>query len=259
MRPLVPGISPPWVIAHRGASAEFPENTRAAFDAALKADPDAIELDLQRSRDGVPVVWHDRSLKKLGLPRRRVAGLKAVELERLDAGAWFGAAFAGERIPTLDAVLDRYGGRVTLLLEVKLRGGCPAAARHRQLAVQAAERVAERGLLDRAYLLCFGLSPLLAARERVPGLRCVLNLDDAPRPTAAFRRRVESLYALCFNIRALTPRRVAEAHEMGKPVLTFTCNSAESVAKALAAGADGIISDRPGWLRRHLQEIAGRA
>jgi glycerophosphoryl diester phosphodiesterase len=252
MRPLAPGTRPPWVIAHRGASAEFPENTRAAFDAALKAGPDAIELDLQRSRDGVPVVWHDRTLGKAGRPRRRVAGLTLVELKALDAGAWFGPAFAGERIPTLDEVLEAYGRRAVLLLEIKLRGGARSAAGHRALAEAVAERVAQAGLLDRTFLLCFGLEPLEAARERVPGVRCVLNLDAAPRLTPAFRRRAAFLSALCLNVRALTPGFVARAHALGTPVLTFTCNTPVAVARARRAGVDGVIGDRPGWLRRRL-------
>jgi glycerophosphoryl diester phosphodiesterase len=257
LRPLVPGTRPPWAVAHRGDSAARPENTPAAFDAALAARPDGIELDLQRSRDGVPVVWHDRSLRKLGLPRRRVAGLTVAELHRLDAGAWFDKKFAGQRVPTLDAVLERYGGRTALLLEVKLRGGRPAAMRHRALAEAAAEALEARGLLDAAFLLCFGMGPLEAARARVPGARCVLNLDQAPPRTAAFRRAAEGLAALCVNVRALDARLVAEAHGLGKPVLTFTCNTPEAVDRALSAGADGILSDRPGWLQRRLSGRGG--
>src|SRR5512145_1308110 len=97
-----PRASPvPLVIAHRGASAERPENTIAAFDEALRLGADGIELDVQRARDGVPVVYHDRSLRKAGAGLRRVAALDAGELDRLDAGRWFGGAFRGERIPRL--------------------------------------------------------------------------------------------------------------------------------------------------------------
>jgi len=256
MRPLLPGTHPPWVIAHRGASAERPENTRAAFDLALKAGPEAIELDLQRARDGVPVVWHDRTLRKAGLPRRRVAGLTRAELSALDAGGWFGPAFAGERIPTLEAVLDGYGGRLDLMLEIKLRGGRRSAAGHRALARDVAARVAGRGLTDRTFLLCFGLEVLEAARERVPEARCVWNLDAAPRLTAALKRRIAPLAALCLNVRALTPAFVDRVHGLGKPVLTFTCDTPRDVARALAAGADGIITDRPAWLRDRLGAAA---
>lgn len=253
MRPpaaLAPGMSAPWVIAHRGASADFPDNTRAAFDAALKAGPDAVELDLQRSRDGVAVVWHDRTLKKAGLPRRRVAGLTARELAGLDAGSWFSPAFAGERIPTLDDVLDRYGGRLELMLEIKLRGGLRSAKGHARLAAEVAREVAARGLLERVFLLSFGLYALEAAREAVPEVRCVLNLDRAPRRLPA---GWAPLAALCVNRRALTSRLVAAAHARGKPVLAFTCDTEAEVAGALAAGVDGIVTNRPAWLRRHLQ------
>jgi len=250
---LVPGTTPPWVIGHRGASADFPENTLPAFDAARKAGADAIELDVQRSRDGVAVVWHDRTLRHAGLPLRRVAGLTVAELMQLDAGAAHGAAFRGTRIPTLDDVLGRYGGRLPLLVEVKLRGGRPAMARHRLLAAEVAGTLARRALLDAAFVLSFGAYALEAARRAAPGVRCVLNTDTAPKVGPAFRRRLEGLFAVCLNIRALRADFVRAVHDAGRPVLVFTCDSPKDVDRCLAAGVDGIISNRPAWLRGYLK------
>jgi glycerophosphoryl diester phosphodiesterase len=257
MAPLVPGTTPPWVIGHRGASADFPENTLPAFDAALKAGADAIELDVQRSRDGVAVVWHDRTLRHAGLPLRRVAGLTLAELARLDAGAAHGAArdpaFRGVRIPTLDEVLGRYGGRLPLLIEVKLRGGRPAMERHRALAADVATTLARRGLLNATFVLSFGAYALDAARRAAPGVRCVLNTDTAPRPGPGLRRRLEGLSAICLNIRALLPDFVRAVHDAGRPVLVFTCDTPAEADRCLAAGVDGIISNRPAWLRGYLK------
>ena len=109
---------PAWVIAHRGASKEFPENTLIAFDEALGRGADGIECDLQLSRDGVPVIYHDRTLTRAGGGRKRVSRLDLAQLERLDPGARVDARFRGQHIPTLERLLDRYADKTRLLLEI---------------------------------------------------------------------------------------------------------------------------------------------
>src|SRR5437762_10196522 len=106
-------------IAHRGASGRAPENTHAAFAAALELGVDAIELDCQLSADGVPVVIHDETLERTTSGIGPVRATPWKELACLDAGAWSGAAFAGERIPRLDDVLTQLDGRVVLNVEIK--------------------------------------------------------------------------------------------------------------------------------------------
>jgi len=256
MAALVPGTSPPWVIAHRGASADFPENTVPAFDAALGAGADAIELDVQRSRDGVAMVWHDRTLRHAGLPLRRVAGLTAAELGRLDAGSAHGAPFRGVLMPTLDDVLERYGGKLPLLVEIKLRGGRPAMGRHRTLAAEVAQAVVRRGLLGATFVLSFGDYALAAARSAAPDIRCVLNLDRAPRAGAGLGRRLAGLSGVCLNLRALRPDFVRAVHDLGRPVLVFTCDTPQDADRCLAAGVDGIVTNRPAWLRGYLKAAA---
>ncbi len=246
-------MASPWMIAHRGASADCPENTLVAFDRALTAPIDAIELDLQRSADGVPVVYHDRTLKKLGLPRRRVAGLTLAELQRLDAGSWFDPAFEGTRLTTLDTVLSRYGGKVPLMLEIKQRGGERAAGTHRKLARQVVERVLATGLSDRVFILCFGMDLLHDCIAHAPSLRYVWNLEVPPEMTRKTAARMAPLTALCCRINTLTRRFVAWAHGQGKMVLCYTVNDADAVTRALDAGVDGLISDRPAWLASHMK------
>jgi glycerophosphoryl diester phosphodiesterase len=107
------------VIAHRGAPNHAPENTLAAFDKALALGFPHIELDAQLSADGVPVVFHDDTLERTTDGAGPLAARTLAELKRLDAGAWYGAAFRGERIPTLEEVLVRYRGRAYLHLELK--------------------------------------------------------------------------------------------------------------------------------------------
>jgi glycerophosphoryl diester phosphodiesterase len=99
------------IIAHRGDSANAPENTIAAFDAALSAGFTHFETDAQLSADGQAVVLHDEALGRTNDGRGRAADLTLQQLQQLDAGSWFGAQFAGQRIPALRDVLLRYAGR----------------------------------------------------------------------------------------------------------------------------------------------------
>lgn len=107
------------IIAHRGAPNHAPENTLAAFDKALELGLCHIELDAQLTADGVAVVFHDSVLARTSDGSGPLASHTLAELKRLDAGAWFGEEFRGQRMPTLEEVLTRYQGRAYLHLELK--------------------------------------------------------------------------------------------------------------------------------------------
>lgn len=109
----------PFLWAHRGVSRWTPENTMAAFAAAVTSGADGIELDLHLSSDGVPVVIHDETLERTTDGRGPVAEMTLHQLQQLDAGSWFSPDFAGEPIPTLDNVLATFGGQLRLNLEIK--------------------------------------------------------------------------------------------------------------------------------------------
>jgi glycerophosphoryl diester phosphodiesterase len=115
-----PGSTPtnnPLIVAHRGASAIAPENTLAAFALAMESGADGIELDVRLSRDGVPVVIHDATLRRTGLRPEAVAKLSAEHLATVDVGSWFNQAspqharteYASEHVPPLDQVLRLLG------------------------------------------------------------------------------------------------------------------------------------------------------
>lgn len=107
-------------MAHRGWSGKAPENTMTAIRLAL-AEPAirGIEIDVQLSRDGVPVLIHDFTLERTTTGRGLVMDHTLEELRKLDAGSWFNERFAGERIPTLEEVLQVVKGRCTLNIELK--------------------------------------------------------------------------------------------------------------------------------------------
>src|SRR5207244_7475867 len=116
------------IIAHRGASACAPENTIAAFRAAIDAGADGVEFDVQLARDGVPVVIHDFDLKRTGRRGERVADLTSAELGRVDVGSWFDTvhpeladdSFADQCVPTLRDAL-RVIGRLQGPIYIELK------------------------------------------------------------------------------------------------------------------------------------------
>jgi len=238
---LVAGQPQPWCIAHRGFSASFPENTHAAFEAALAEPIQAMELDIQLSRDRVPVIYHNRTLNMVGGGRRRVHTQTLAGLRAYDFGGWFDAGFEREALALLDEVLGRYGQRTILLLELKVRD--KKRARLEQMMAICIDLVRRHDLAGRCYLLCFD-APLLAyGHSLAPDLRYVLNQD-----AGKFLARAEFLHAYSVAVGGLNAAMVRRAQAAGKPVLTFTCNDEKQLARAMACGVDGIMSNDPHWL-----------
>ena len=126
------------VVAHRGASGAAPENTLAAVRGAIADGADWIEIDVQETADGEVVVIHDRDLMKLAGVGLDTKDATLAELEQIDVGSWFDPVFAGERVPTLRAVLEEARGKAGVVIELKYYG-------HQQ---RLEARVAE--LVDRA-------------------------------------------------------------------------------------------------------------
>src|SRR5207247_1736958 len=109
----------PLIVGHRGAMGYAPENTFASYERAVALGVDAVECDVHLSADGVPVVIHDHTLDRTTDGRGPVRDHTLEQLKRLDAGAWRGAEFAGQRLPTLDELLGWCASRVPLPIELK--------------------------------------------------------------------------------------------------------------------------------------------
>ena len=152
--------------AHRGAMATHPENTLPAFQAAIDAGAHMIEFDVQLTKDNELVVIHDLSVDRTTDGSGRVAGLNFAEIRQLDAGSWKSPEFKGERVPTLDEVLEIMP--VNIWLNIHLKGEDEAGA-------LVAEKVREHNRLHQAFLAC-GAAAAAKAREVVPGIM-ICNMD----------------------------------------------------------------------------------
>jgi glycerophosphoryl diester phosphodiesterase len=242
----------PIAVAHRGDSAGCPENTTAAFDAAVAAGVDGIELDLRPTADGV-VVCHDATLARLRGGRRPLARRRLADLAQVDIGSWFAPRFAGERLLTLDELLRRYTPKVELLIELKAAAGPFSRRRNRRLVTETVAAIVRAGVIQRVYILCFSAKLLAEVARLEPRLRLVRNCSFPPRRLAPWLRRQPRLHAVDFDRRRLSPRLVEACHAAGLQVFCWSSNDAAAADRAAACGVDGILSDRPAWLVEHLR------
>lgn len=236
------------IIAHRGASHAYPENTTAAYDAALQEGADGIELDLQLSSDGVPVIFHDDRLGKLGHPRKRIRDFTLAQLQTMDTGRWFGAVPA--RLLTLDEVLEAYARKTRLYLEIKHTER--RAIRHRDLAEATARSIARHHRPDGLFVLSFHWKALACIAQLQPQVGCVRNLDNrfgAPM----LRRYLVQLAGVCINIDRFDSRHKAMLERLNKPLYSYTCDTPEQLQRAQQLGVGSVITNQPARSRAWFQ------
>jgi glycerophosphoryl diester phosphodiesterase len=229
----------PFLWAHRGASAIAPENTMAAFSAALECGADGLELDVHLSRDGVPVVIHDDTLARTTNGQGRVNGKTWSQLQMLDAGSWFSATFAGEPVPSLEEVLRTFGGRMQLNLEIKAYDAGAAVLELLQRHPRAACVVSS---FD-----CQLLERLRAADDSLP--IAVLFAEGNWRHAV---RIASSLRSVAFHPQAEQVNRlmIAACRRVQLPVHAWTVDDIEGARSLLRAGVKGVFTNDPLALRR---------
>ena len=230
----------PLLIAHRGASAVAPENTRAAILAASRVGADMVELDVQLTRDGRVVIFHDTRLERTTNGRGRLRTSRYVDLARLDAGSWFAPRFARERILLLSRALRLTPRRVALNLELK-------RTPKRQALIGAVLRALRTARVTRRILLSSFDARLL--RPLVPtGLRYALICrTDAERSLRqAIRLRCAAWHPFSTLV---TPRRIATAHAVGLRVHVWTVDDPHQARRLIRLGVDGLFTNHPARLR----------
>ena len=243
----------PWCIAHRGARDEAPENTKSAFDKALAYPIDGIELDVQMSFDGVPVIYHDHTLRRIGGGHRRISALTFSQLESMNWGGWFHPNYDNEPLMTLEQLLPLLNRCPRMFIEIKSHPREQASGHIARLTHQAIGIITQpqyRIYQDRIYILSFDSQVLALAHRLAPHLPKVLNATG--NEPDIMRCETSHLWAIDAQIGHLSPSLVHWARSRNLHVMTYTCNGPRQVAKAVRLGVDAIISDRPGWLTEYL-------
>ncbi len=235
----------PLVIAHRGASAEAPENTIAAFELALAQGADAIELDVHLSRDDHPVVIHDHTLERTTDGTGPVRDRTVRQLKRLDAGGWRGPAFGGQRIQTLQEVLERFRDRARLLIELKGGSDLYPGIEERVVATLEIYDAVERALVQSFDHAALGRLRALSRDVRLGALIAQPPVDLAAAEPGAVQ-------AVCPGAHLVTETDVIRWREAGLDCYVWTVNEAAVMDRLASWGVSGIITDHPGLLRARL-------
>jgi glycerophosphoryl diester phosphodiesterase len=247
-------------VAHRGASAAAPENTLAAFRAAVELGADGIELDVMLSKDRVPVIHHDFKLGRTDNGSGPVGRQTLTQLKRLDAGSWKHPSFAGERIPTLTEVFQTLDRQVVVNVELKTESfganGLEAAVVDvikrchmvDMVIVSSFNPFSLMRVRDLAPQLPLGL--LFAPRRRIVPVRAWLL--HALRPVFGRMSRPEALHP---HHELVTPRFMRWAKGRRYRVNTWTVDDPDTMRRLVKLGVDAVITNTPDVLRGVLADL----
>jgi glycerophosphoryl diester phosphodiesterase len=231
------------VTAHRGASLQAPENSLAAFRAAIAAGADYIELDVQRLRDGTLAVMHDGDLMRMAGDPRKVSELSLPDLQQVDIGARRGPEHRGERVPTLEQVIALVRGQARLNIELKYnfpdQGLAPAVI----------DLLRREDFVDQVVITSLdhaGLRQVEAiAPEIATGLIVTASVGNVVRTDTDF---------VSLNSAKATADLVRRARAAGKAVHVWTVNKPEVMLRMIERGVDNVITDDPALLASVMRE-----
>ena len=244
------------VLGHRGARGMAPENTMAGFEICANLGV-GFELDTQLSFTGEPVVFHDDTLERCTNGSGRLHDHSLKQLKKLDAGSHFSAQFRGEPIPTLAEVLETYGKKVVIDIEIKDES---FRDNPKTLVDAVYKEIDKRNLHERVCITSFNPEALWLMRERCPEIlrgQLYYSFEDTQLPI--YQR--EFLRNLGFNNRVqpdwLVPRHLMIDHEyvqryqqLGYRISTWTVNHPGEMKRLLKLGVDSIITDYPERLKQ---------
>lgn len=228
------------VVAHRGASRARPENTIAALKYAVQQGADIVEFDVYQTRDGHWVCLHDVTCDRttnarevFGRQKVRIDQLTLSEVKRLDAGKWFAAEFAGERVPTLQQALQAIAPAV------------PMIERKAGDAQQLVAELQRLDVVDGVIVQSFDWDWLVDVATAEP--RLLLAALGGDEPTPARLRDVERTGAriVHWNHARMTPSLVDAVHASGRLLCVYTVDAEEDFRGAVAMGCDLITTNRP--------------
>ena len=225
-------------IAHRGASGYAPENTFAAFRKATAMGAGFIETDLQLSRDARLVAIHDATVNRTTNGQGAVHDLTLAELRRLDAGSWFGSEFAGERIPTIEEILD-FAKKHDMVFYLELKPSGSWGGEHALISA-----LRESGEIARTVVISFDPPILANVRKIEPTVMTGLLFDGQISDPLAKAMEIGARQ-LAVRGSLVTPRLLKQARRLDLQVVCWTVNHPAHMRLLVEAGVDGIISDYP--------------
>ena len=243
------------VIAHRGASAYYPENTMISFEGAIAMGADMVELDVQLTRDGEVVVFHDEKLSRCTNSKGKISDYTFVELQKLDAGSWFDKKYQGAKIPTLEEVLKLCRDKIAVNIEIKT------------------EAVTEK-IRDGIEEKCLKIVGQNSMQEHIVfssfdprAIKHLKEIDSTVITAVLFEKKhygvklpaqiLDSLAANAFNCSQdeLSKKWLTNIKANNIPVNIYTVNDKKNMRRFLKMGVNGIFTNKPDILKMVLTDI----
>lgn len=232
------------VVGHRGAAELAPENTFAGFDLALQIGVTGIETDIQKTKDGKLVLFHDECLERTTNGSGVLREMTWEELQQLDAGSWFDKKYAGERVPLLQDFLEKYGRRTLLELEIKQAG-----IEHEVLGI-----VEQFSLLECVTFTSYDFLTICNIKRKNPFARVGYLTDDFSKQNVQ-KVIKENIECFCPQAEKVTKELVEYWHSLGLFVRAYEVKTPEIMKHAILSGVDGMTVNFPNLLLEELGKI----
>ncbi|WP_425390996.1 glycerophosphodiester phosphodiesterase [Ekhidna sp.] len=238
------------VIGHRGAAGLAPENTITSIRKAIDLKVDVIEIDIHLTKDDRIVVMHDYEVSRTTNGEGDIEDLTLGEIKNLDAGSWFSDEYSGEKVPTLEEVIDLINGKCELLIEIKW----PKKGIYKGIVSKMAELITLKGATSWITVQSFETKYLHECIEEFPDIR-INQLVFGKSSIAPFYydrkfrfgyfRPLDKAQSVNIFYMYANESFVKKMHNNGYQVAAFTLNKPEDILKAANVGLDGIITDYP--------------
>ena len=242
------GRTVPFVIAHRGASGYAPENTCAAYRAAIDLGVVAVETDVHLTKDGVIVTIHDSTFDRTTTGRGKVCDVSFEAASQFDAGSWYSDAFSAETIPSLDQYLKVLDKRAIPVIEIKGGEGI-----EHQLAARFEQKP------HAAFFFSFDAVKIRTLKRLCPHAPCLYLLPWTEAVIPCDPAHIDEAVSMCMDAvgvhwERMSPALVGRAHDAGLSVFVYTVNTRKGAAQCMQYGVDAVISDVPDRVREWIGE-----
>jgi glycerophosphoryl diester phosphodiesterase len=238
----------PWIIAHRGASGHAPENTLAAFERAVALGAGFIETDLHLTRDARFVAIHDPTLERTTNGKGNVRDSSLAEIRKLDAGLWFDREFMGQKVPTLEEIVE-FAAKHDVIFYLELKYEAAWGMHHSLVGA-----LQKSGGAARSIIISSSEPTLTALRQVDPSAMMGLIFDEANQDHT--KAGIElGVRQLCPQYSLVTNEMVEQAHALDLQVATWTVDDAATMRAMIAAKVDGIMTNFPDRLQAVLEDL----
>jgi glycerophosphoryl diester phosphodiesterase len=248
-------IQPLEYIAHRGASYLAPENTMSSVALAWQLGADAVEVDVYLTRDNRIAVIHDKNTHRVSGVDLEVSQSSLEELQKLDVGRWKDKKYAGEKIPSLEDVIETIPKSKKLFIEIKCG---------REILPFLDSVISQSGKRSQITVICFDLEVLAKAKSRMPDIPAywlvgteknkITNKPNPHCPDLLDKVRQNKIDGLNVNYEGINELFVKAVRNSGQALYVWTVDNPETSQRLIQLGVRGITTNRPKWLKEQLEK-----